>query len=73
MADPIEILARENDAEMVRLTGIIFDLLNALKSIAARARFELDHPTEMRDTAFSLIEKEARDAILGRVGTGKEP
>ena len=31
--DPSERLARENDAEMARLTGIIFDLVNALNRI----------------------------------------
>jgi len=36
---------------------------SALQSIAARARFELDHPSELRDTAFSLIEKEALAAL----------
>jgi hypothetical protein len=38
-------------------------LIQALKEIAARARFELEHPTEMRDTAFSLIEKKALTAL----------
>ena len=39
------------------------ELVQALLEIAARARFELDSPTEMRDTAFSLIEKTANAAL----------
>ena len=27
----------------------------ALEDVAARARFELDHPTPLRDTAFSFM------------------
>jgi len=38
-------------------------LILALQDIAARARFELEHPTELRDTAFSLIEKTALKAL----------
>jgi hypothetical protein len=45
-------LTRENEAQRA-----------ALMDVAARARFELDHPTEMRDTAFSLIEKSASSAL----------
>jgi hypothetical protein len=33
MGDPIEVLAREYDAEKARLTGIIFDLVKALETV----------------------------------------
>lgn len=41
----------------------INELEAALKNIRARALFELEHPTEMRDTALSLIEREANKAL----------
>lgn len=42
------------------------EAIAALMDIRARARFELDNPTELRDTAFSLIEK-AADAALAKL------
>jgi hypothetical protein len=67
-------VARESEAQIIEqiiraLIGqpsgnaIETMLTQALKEIAASARFELDHPTEMRDTAFSLIEKKALTAL----------
>ena len=52
MTDILTLYARDYDR-----------LVLALKEVAARARFELDHPTEMRDTAFSLIEKVVLTAL----------
>jgi hypothetical protein len=43
-------------------------LVKALMDVAARADFELSHPTEMRDTAFSLISKSARAALSAAKG-----
>lgn len=38
-------------------------LENALKIIRARAIFELEHPTDMRDTVFSIIYIEANELL----------
>jgi hypothetical protein len=38
-------------------------LQQALREIAVRARLELNSQTELRDTAFSLIEKTANEAL----------
>lgn len=46
----------------------IKELEEALKSIAARARFEQTHPTELHMTCLSLIEREAISALAG-IGT----
>lgn len=55
---------RERDrGAMTFAAGEIVRLRFALLEISSRARFELDHPTEMRDTAFSLIEKTALAAL----------
>ena len=52
------------DAEfIIKATGSHASLVLALQDVAARARCELDYPSEMRDTAFSLIEKIALKAL----------
>lgn len=61
-------IQRANAAHIVKCVNAFPDLVKALDEIAARARFELEMPTEMRDTAFSLIEKCARGALAAVKG-----
>lgn len=51
---------------VVRAVNAHDKLVAALMDVRARAQFELDHPTDMRDTAFSLIVKSA-DAVLANL------
>jgi hypothetical protein len=61
--------AEANAALIVRAVNNHQALVEALKDILARAQFELDHPSEMRDTAFSIILKNA-DAVLSSLKDG---
>jgi len=44
-------LRKENGSLRTQLA----EARKALEDVAARARFELDHPTPLRDTAFSFM------------------
>lgn len=48
---------RVNDVEYKE-----FSVITDLMDIAAKARFELDHPTGLHATCLSLIEKSAHEA-----------
>lgn len=60
---PAKAFSETDAAFIVKAVNNQSSLKLALQEIAARARFELDHPTDMRDTAFSLIEKTALKAL----------
>lgn len=61
-------IAAANAAFIVRAVNNHYALVRALEEIAALALFELSTPTEMRDTAFSLIAKHARAALSAAKG-----
>jgi hypothetical protein len=60
--EPIEILARECDAEMARLTGIIFDLMRAMKKIEDLA-LSNDSPAHKWGAAFAIATHTLHDPV----------
>jgi hypothetical protein len=57
-------------SKVLRRDHLFEEMVRALKDVRSRAQWELDAPTEMRDTAFSLIVK-STDAILAKVREAK--